>query len=104
MKPAKGGSTATNLPKGVLSENLVNEDREGPFDRQKLSEGCRFRKFGAIEPLRFQKMKTAKGGAKVPSFQGSLGKYLTDILWALSWGDQYRNPVLKQHKLTVPEV
>ena len=40
---AKGGSIAPNFPKGV------------------------FKKFGAIEPLRFQTMKTAKGGSIAPN-------------------------------------
>ena len=47
-----------------------DEDSEWWFDSTKPSEDCRFRKFTAIEPLCFQKikMKTSKGDSVAPNF------------------------------------
>ena len=38
-----------------IHELPENENSEGRLDSAKFSEGCRFRKFGAPEPLRFRK-------------------------------------------------
>ena len=46
----------------------VNGDSEGRFESTQFSEVFRFRKFGAIEPLCFPKMRTAKGVSIAPNF------------------------------------
>ena len=55
----------------MLSNRCVseNQDSEGRFDSTKFCEGCPFLKFGAIEPLRVQKIKSTKSGSIGPNFQ-----------------------------------
>ena len=77
IRTAEGGSIAPNFAKGVVSEKLVlsnrgvseNQHSEGRFDSTKFSEGCCFRKFDTIEPLRVQKIKTTKSGSIGPNFR-----------------------------------
>ena len=75
------GSITPNFLKGFLSDNLVLSNRcaavlsvtntgnkKGRFDSTNFSEGFPFRKFGAIAPLRFPTVRTAKGGSIAPHF------------------------------------
>ena len=75
INTAKGGSIAPKIlrrvsfPKSYRTAALsLNEDSEVRFDSTEYSEGCRCRTCGAIEQLRFQKMKTAKRGSIAPHF------------------------------------
>ena len=45
-----------------------SDNKQGRFDSTKFSEGCRFRKLGAMEPLRFPHMRAAKGVSIAPTF------------------------------------
>ena len=74
------------FPKGLLQKwccptavaSIANTDnKQGRSDSINFSEGCRFRRLGAIEPLRFQKLRLSKGGSIAPNFiQGASKLYM----------------------------
>ena len=52
-------------------------NKQGRFDSINFPKGCRLIKLGAIEPLRFPKMRSAKGGSTAPNFiQGIYKLYI----------------------------
>ena len=61
---------------GPLLSVANSDDKQGRFDSTKFSEGGRFRIVGAVEPLRFPSMRTAKvkqkGGSIAPNFPKGL--------------------------------
>ena len=70
--------TAPDFLKGLLQKNGAFEplwcplqlraNCRGGFDNINFSDGCRCKKLGAIEPLRFPKMRSAQGGSRAPNF------------------------------------
>ena len=68
--------TAPDFPKGLRRKRCYptavvsvanTNNKQGRLDSINFSEGCRFRKLGAVEPLRFPKMRSAESGSIAPN-------------------------------------